>query len=35
MSFMPSATPLTNCMELRPSWEAASCSATQEITNIL
>jgi hypothetical protein len=26
---------LTNFMELSPSWEAASCAATQEFTNIL
>jgi hypothetical protein len=26
---------LTNSMELDPSWEAASCAATQEFPNIL
>jgi hypothetical protein len=26
---------LRKCMELRPSWEANSCAATQELPNIL
>jgi hypothetical protein len=34
ISFVSSHT-LTNSMELSPSWEAASCAATQEFTNIL
>jgi hypothetical protein len=28
-------TPLTNFMELSPSWEAANCAATQELPSIL
>jgi hypothetical protein len=33
--FGPSDGDLTNSMELRPSWEAVSCAATQEFPDIL